>query len=193
MRVLIIEDEKPAAKRLERLLLSYDKKLEVIARLDSVKGAVKWFSDHSQPDLIFMDIQLADGLSFEIFEHEQITAPIIFTTAYDEYALKAFKVNSIDYLLKPIDENDLASAFDKLKLLKADGTNESLAFNSLDQISQAVNMLTRQHKNRFIIKIGDHIKAISVNDILFFLVEIRPLIVPQKMVKTICWITPFRN
>ena len=168
MNVLIIEDEKPAAKRLERLVLNHNDQIQVIGKLDSVKGAVRWFGENETPDLVFMDIQLADGLSFEIFEYVQVKAPIIFTTAYDEYALKAFKVNSIDYLLKPIDENDLSAAFDKFNNLTANTKNTEAGLNSMAQISQVVSMLTRQYKNRFIVKIGEHIKAISIDDILFF-------------------------
>ncbi len=168
MNVLIIEDEKPAAKRLEKLLLNQNPQIVVLAKIDSVKGAVKWFSTNSSPDVVFMDIQLADGLSFEIFEHVKISSPIVFTTAYDEYALKAFKVNSIDYLLKPIDEEELQSAFDKLNSLVLKDQPQPLPFNSIEQITQAMSMLTRQYKNRFIIKIGEHIKAVGIDDILYF-------------------------
>ncbi len=168
MKVLLVEDEKPAAKRLERLILSYNDQIIIVGKIDSVKGAIRWLSDHEPPDLIFMDIQLADGLSFEIFEYAEVTSPIIFTTAYDEYALKAFKVNSIDYLLKPIDESELSSAFDKYEKLIAKTSTNNPGFNSIEQITQAMSMLTRQYKNRFIVKIGEHIKAISIDDILFF-------------------------
>lgn len=167
MNVLIIEDEKPAAKRLERLVLGLRADIQVVAKIDSVKGAVKWFGSNQSPDLIFMDIQLADGLSFEIFEYATVTAPIIFTTAYDEYALKAFKVNSIDYLLKPIDQDDLRRAFEKFENLTEKEATEG-DFNSLAQITKAMDMLTRQYKNRFIIKVGEHIKAIGIEDILYF-------------------------
>lgn len=167
MKVLIIEDEKPAARRLEQLILAHDASVKVEDKLDSVKTALQWFENNEQPDVVFMDIQLADGLSFEIFEHVRITAPIIFTTAYDEYALKAFKVNSIDYLLKPIDAEDLAGAFDKLENLTQSKTSAS-PFNSMDQIASAVKMLTKEYKNRFIIKIGEHIKSVGVEEILYF-------------------------
>ena len=169
MKVLIIEDEKPAAKRLEKLIFIQSEQAEVLAKLDTVKSAIKWFNSNAQPDLVFMDIQLADGLSFEIFEHTKILAPIIFTTAYDEYALKAFKVNSVDYLLKPIDEADLYAAFEKLKRLRSVETKDDKdQTHSIEQITKVVKMLSRQYKNRFIIKIGEHIKAISINDILYF-------------------------
>ncbi|UII20060.1 LytR/AlgR family response regulator transcription factor [Fulvivirga ligni] len=166
MRVLIIEDERPAAARLEKLLLEYSASAIVLDKIDSVKNAINWFhSAVDKPELIFMDIQLADGISFEIFEHVEVPAPVIFTTAFDEYALKAFKVNSIDYLLKPIDEEELADAIDKWKNLVDSKVDEHKA---LDQISSAMNMLTNKHKSRFIVKVGEHIKSIATGDILYF-------------------------
>src|SRR5690606_40903116 len=113
MNVIIIEDEKPSARRLNRMLEAMDVKVHTM--LHSVKEAVEWFQNNLHPDLIFLDIQLSDGLSFEIFDTVEIKSAIIFTTAYDEYALQAFKLNSIDYLLKPIDENDLEVAVNKFK------------------------------------------------------------------------------
>ena len=154
MKVLIIEDEKPAAKRLEKLILGYDSTIEVMAKLDSVKSVVSWFHQGHKPDLVFMDIQLADGLSFEVFDHVSIDSPIIFTTAYDAYALKAFQVNSVAYLLKPIDAEELEGAFMKWETLRqgvAEGETDS---NTMGQIAAAMQMLTRQYKNRFIIKTG---------------------------------------
>jgi len=108
MKVIVIEDEKPAARRLKRMLQKLD--IEVQVMLHSVEESLNWFQTNEEPDLIFLDIQLSDGLSFEIFEELPIHSAIIFTTAYDEYALKAFKLNSIDYLLKPIDEDELKNA-----------------------------------------------------------------------------------
>lgn len=166
MNVLIIEDEKPAASRLEKLLKSYNSEVNILDKIDSVKRAVQWFQNKSfKPELIFMDIQLADGLSFEIFEHVDIEVPVIFTTAFDEYALKAFKVNSIDYLLKPIDEEELSGAFKKLEKLAASHQPKS---NTIEQISQAMAMLTNKYKSRFVVKIGEHIKSIAIDDILYF-------------------------
>lgn len=163
MNILIIEDERPAAMRLEKLIKNCQDQINILDKIDSVKNAVQWFQyDHHPPDLIFMDIQLADGLSFEIFEHVKIEAPVIFTTAFDEYALKAFKVNSIDYLLKPIDEEELRKAFDKLERLGA------IRHNTLAQITQAMKMLTYKYKSRFVIKIGEHIKSIGIDGILYF-------------------------
>src|ERR1035437_2708979 len=112
-KVLIIEDEKPAADWLKQLISKFDLGISVLAVIDSVNGAVEWFQQHQVPDLVFMDIQLADGLSFEIFERVKVQCPVIFTTAYEEYAIKAFKVNSLDYLLKPIAYNELEAAFQK--------------------------------------------------------------------------------
>src|SRR5665647_268558 len=114
-KVLIIEDEKPAADWLKQLTLKFDHQISVLAVIDSVSGAVEWFQQHPVPDLVFMDIQLADGLSFEIFERVKVLCPVIFTTAYEEYAIKAFKVNSVDYLLKPIAFNELEAAFQKFE------------------------------------------------------------------------------
>lgn len=164
MDILIIEDEKPAASRLERLLKSYNDQINVLDKIDSVKKAIKWLQSN-RPELIFMDIQLADGLSFEIFEHVDIQAPVIFTTAFDEYALKAFKVNSIDYLLKPIDEDELEGAFKKLDRLANNHQSQS---NTLAQINQAMAMLTNKYKSRFVIKVGEHIKSVAVDEIQYF-------------------------
>ncbi|MBC7776898.1 MAG: response regulator transcription factor [Phycisphaerae bacterium] len=115
MKILLIEDENAAARRLEKLLAEVAPKATVVGRLDSVEAAIGWFQTNSQPDLILLDIHLADGSSFEIFEHVKVKSPVIFTTAYDEYALKAFKVNAVDYLLKPIKVNELAEALEKYK------------------------------------------------------------------------------
>lgn len=166
MDVLIIEDERPAAARLEKLLKIHNDQINILNKIDSVKKAVQWLQiADNRPDLIFMDIQLADGLSFEIFEHVDITVPVIFTTAFDEYALRAFKVNSIDYLLKPIDEEGLEGAFKKLDRLAANHQPQS---NTLEQITQAMAMLTNKYKSRFVIKVGEHIKSVAVDDILYF-------------------------
>lgn len=170
MKILIIEDEKAAAKHLATLVRQSIPEAKIIAQLDSVKRSVEWWQNNPPPDLVFMDIQLADGLSFEIFEHVSITAPIIFTTAYDQYAIQAFKVNSIDYLLKPIDEEELEKALGKYYSYyqkQADITTSSVP--DLTQLQQALQMLQpTEYKNRFIVKIGEHIKAIPTEAILFF-------------------------
>lgn len=172
MKTLIIEDEKPAARRLLRMLEKLN--LEVIQTLHSVEDARKWFSVNPAPHLIFLDIQLNDGLSFEIFETHPIESPIIFTTAYDEYALQAFKLNSIDYLLKPIDEDELAQAVKKYEKLKNTYgiKNHDLMQNTFDEIKKLlVNPIERDYKKRFTVKVGQHLKMISIDDIECFFSE----------------------
>ena len=123
MKTVIIEDEKAAVRNLTSLLYEVKPEAEIDAVLDSIGSTIEWFGSHPMPDLVFMDIHLADGSAFEIFEHISITSPIIFTTAYDEYALRAFKVNSIDYLLKPIGKEDIEHSFEKLNSLNASGSS----------------------------------------------------------------------
>ena len=163
MNAIIIEDEKPAARRLLKLLDNYD--LDIIETLHSLQDAKQWLSNNPHPDLLFLDIQLSDGLSFELFKDQTIKSAIIFTTAYDEYALKAFKLNSIDYLLKPIDKEELASAIDKFKQqLKP----ISLKYEDLRSIFEEKSEET-QYKERFTVKVGDHLKVFEVNEIECFL------------------------
>jgi two-component system, LytTR family, response regulator len=162
MNCLIIEDEKVAAERLSGLIKNYDQSMEILGIMQSVKNSVKWLNTNSAPDLIFMDIQLADGLSFEIFEQAIVKTPVIFTTAYDEYALKAFKVNSIDYLLKPIDQGELNNAIGKFK--ENNNSNEIPA-QVFDNILQS---LTKNYKNKFVIKVGEHIKVFKIDDVQCF-------------------------
>ncbi len=166
MNIIIIEDEHLAAKRLSDLLKKYDERIIISTKIQSVKKAIEWFNENPEPDLIFMDIQLGDGLSFEIFEQVKINCPIIFTTAFDEYAIKAFKVNSIDYLLKPFDFEELANAIDKFKSRTNKVTDNNFAQNI--QIKQVINMLSKEYKKRFAVKIGEHIKLIETIDILCF-------------------------
>lgn len=171
MTTLIIEDEKPAARLLQRKLEKLDITVETM--LHSVEESIHWFSNNQHPDLIFLDIQLSDGLSFEIFEKIDIQSAIIFTTAYDEYALKAFKLNSIDYLLKPIDEDDLEVAVTKFKarLPKADSVNQNLQLD-FEQIRQMLsNPFEKSYKKRFTVKIGQHLKVITTEEIECFFSE----------------------
>ena len=164
-RVLISEDEPQAIKRLEALLGDLMPGIAIVAKLDSVNGSVKWLRENGPPDLIFMDIQLADGISFQIFEKCDVKAPVIFTTAYEEYALKAFKVNSIDYILKPVDKEELNAALKKVnERVRTETDTEQLLHN----MSEAVKMLTKKYKSRFVIKVGEHLKTIEVNNIKFF-------------------------
>ncbi|MHC0447463.1 LytR/AlgR family response regulator transcription factor [Flavobacterium sp. 3-218] len=171
MITLIIEDEKPAARLLQRKLEKLDVTVETM--LHSVEESVEWFSNNPHPDLIFLDIQLSDGLSFEIFEKIDIKSAIIFTTAYDEYALKAFKLNSIDYLLKPIDEDDLETAVAKFKsrLPKASAETSNLHLD-FEQIRQMLsNPFEKTYKKRFTVKIGQHLKVITTEEIECFFSE----------------------
>jgi DNA-binding LytR/AlgR family response regulator len=164
MKVLIIEDEPLAAERLGNLVRELHAEIQLVATLDSVQRSVVWLSQNTV-DLIFMDIQLADGLSFEIFEKIEIKTPVIFTTAYNEYALKAFKVNSIDYILKPIDKEELTAAYKKYQTL----TQQPVApAKMLESIGYAMQMLTKKYKERFVIKVGEHLKSLEMKEILFF-------------------------
>jgi len=162
MNCLIIEDEKIAAERLSGLIKNYDQSIEILKIIQSVKNSVKWLNTNSTPDLIFMDIQLADGLSFEIFEQTIVKTPVIFTTAYDEYALKAFKVNSIDYLLKPIDQGELNTAIEKFKENNKSNEIPAQVFDNI------LHSLTNNYKNKFVIKVGEHIKVFKIDDVQCF-------------------------
>jgi DNA-binding LytR/AlgR family response regulator len=171
MTTLIIEDEKPAARLLQRKLEKLNIAVETM--LHSVEESIDWFSNNEHPDLIFLDIQLSDGLSFEIFEKIDIKSAIIFTTAYDEYALKAFKLNSIDYLLKPIDEDDLDVAVTKFKsrLPKPESENRNLQLD-FEQIRKMLsNPFEKNYKKRFTVKIGQHLKVITTDEIECFFSE----------------------
>ncbi|EJL67007.1 LytR/AlgR family response regulator transcription factor [Flavobacterium sp. CF136] len=171
MTTLIIEDEKPAARLLQRKLEKLNIAVETM--LHSVEESIAWFANNQHPDLIFLDIQLSDGLSFEIFEKIDIKSAIIFTTAYDEYALKAFKLNSIDYLLKPIDEDDLDVAVTKFKsrLPKPESENSNLQLD-FEQIRKMLsNPFEKNYKKRFTVKIGQHLKVITTDEIECFFSE----------------------
>ncbi|MGO4905196.1 LytR/AlgR family response regulator transcription factor [Flavobacterium sp. W20_MBD1_R3] len=171
MTTIIIEDEKPAARLLQRKLEKIN--IQVGVMLHSVEEALDWFSKNEHPDLIFLDIQLSDGLSFEIFEKVEIKSAVIFTTAYDEYALRAFKLNSIDYLLKPIDEDDLKIAVAKFKSLlpKQETQPQSLGID-FEQIKKMLtNPFEKNYKKRFTVKIGQHLKVISIDEIECFFSE----------------------
>lgn len=170
MKTIIIEDEKPAARRLGRMLESLD--LSVSTMLHSVEEAIDWFQTNEHPDLIFLDIQLSDGLSFEIFDVIEVHSAIIFTTAFDEYALKAFKLNSIDYLLKPIDDEDLEQAVNKYrKMFKSDNEPSKIALDFEDIKKLLVNPLEREYKKRFTAKVGQHLKIINAEDVECFYSE----------------------
>jgi len=180
MNILIIEDEEATARKLQRLLAQVAPADVVVGQLGSVEQSVEWLRTHPMPDLVLMDIELADGQSFEIFNQVAVTCPVIFTTAYDEFALKAFKVNSIDYLLKPVREDDLRSALAKLQNLKqalnhpAHNLQASLA-NLLQQLSPSAatrigahQVEPRQERTRFMVKQGQRLFSVPTEDITYF-------------------------
>lgn len=166
MRVVIIEDEQLAAEKLEAQILELEPDVELVAKLESVEEAVNWLAEKPGPDLIFMDIQLEDGISFEIFDEVQVNAPVIFTTAFDEYAIRAFKVNSVDYLLKPVGNEELKAALKKYK-----GRYQSETITN--QVAKVIEQIARKYKSRFFIKIGTRFQSIQVDEICCFFVEER--------------------
>jgi DNA-binding LytR/AlgR family response regulator len=164
MKAIVIEDEKLAADHLIRLIEQYKPAIEVVERLTSVKKSVDWFSGNPAPEIAFFDIQLSDGLSFEIFERTAVRCPVIFTTAFNEYAIRAFKFHSVDYLLKPIDFEELKAALDKFRL-----HHKPAAVPSYDTLIESLmDQLTDSYKQRFVVKVGEHIRSIPVSDILYF-------------------------
>ena len=174
MNVVIIEDEARTARQLERMLKQYDETIHILAQLPSVTEAVAWFEENAAPDLAFMDIHLEDGLAFGIFEQLHLTLPVIFTTAYDEYMIRAFKVNSIDYLLKPVDYDELVAALEKFKTIRAapapGGENPlSPDLNTLIQLMQQSR--DKQYRERFMVSLGTKIRSIEVADIAYFFSE----------------------
>jgi len=160
--VVIIEDEKNAAAHLKRMLEREG--LNVVAQLDSVKNSAKWLANNPAPDLLLMDIQLGDGLSFEVFDIVSVACPVIFITAFDQYAIEAFKVNSIAYLLKPIQPDDLANALAKYAKMQAVFNSEKIT----EQVSEVKKMLQPTYKSRFVIKVGAHLRSIAISEALYF-------------------------
>lgn len=167
MRALIIEDEAIAADRLKQLLHKMDESIQVIAILESVEASVNWLLNQAAPELIFMDIQLDDGICFEIFESIEFDTPVIFTTAYDQYAIRAFKVNSVDYLLKPIELTALSAAIEKYRSL----FSEKPAFN--EKINLLYQQMFRHHKERFFVRSGAHFHSVTTKEISCFFIENR--------------------
>ncbi|MEJ5961079.1 LytR/AlgR family response regulator transcription factor [Pedobacter immunditicola] len=169
MKILIIEDEQRNANRLESLLHEIDADIVVVDVLESVADSIEWFSANKEPDLILMDVRLADGLCFEIFSACSVKSPVIFTTAYDEYAIRAFKVNSVDYLLKPIDKQELASALTKHKHVFSVTQSEAM-INNLVEIIRKPGAV---YRSRFLIPIHDGYKTINVDDIAYIYSEFK--------------------
>lgn len=177
IRILIIEDEKPAVEKLKQLLSDSGESIRIENILGNVEDSVNWISNNPAPDLIFMDIQLSDGLSFEIFESVNITAPVIFTTAFDAYAIRAFKVNSVDYLLKPIDPELLSNAIRKYK--------DHYSAEKTDRINQMISEMPVRYKSRFLLKTGVHFKSVAITDIESFFIQERATFLLTKEAKTL--------
>ena len=168
IKVLLIEDEEPAAKRLQKMILEIEPEAIVLENIVSVSSGINWLQKNDIPDLIFSDIQLSDGLSFEIFKRVEVNCPIIFTTAYDQYAIEAFKVNSIDYLLKPIKKDDLQVSINKYKKLSHGGKTNSV---DIKKLMEAFTTGNENYKTRFIVRYGEHIKTIKIEEVAYFYTE----------------------
>jgi DNA-binding LytR/AlgR family response regulator len=168
MRVLIIEDEEAASLRLKKLLHEIDADIEILATLESIEDSVKWLSTQEHPQLIFADIQLADGPSFEIFGRVKVTAPVIFATAYDSYALQAFKFNGIDYLLKPVKKGDVEASVQKYKQLIATPQIREIDYQ---QILSALTQKKTSFQKRIVVRIGQTIRTIEIAEVAYFYTE----------------------
>ena len=166
INILIIEDEEPAANRLKKMVTELEPDAHVLENIVSVNSAITWFKENPSPDLIFSDIQLSDGLSFDIFKNVEVQCPVIFITAYDQYAIDAFKVNSIDYLLKPIKKDDLQVAINKFKKL-----NRSEVSLDIHKVLEVFNQPKTEYKTRFIVRYGEHIKTIKIEEAAYFYTE----------------------
>lgn len=168
IKVVIIEDEEAAAKRLQKLISEMLPEADFICILDSVRSAVEWFNNNPHPDLIFVDIQLSDGQSFEIFKQVSISTPLIFTTAYDAHALHAFKLNSVDYLLKPIKKEEIRKAIEKFN--QNHSKPQQNANSNLEKLLQSIQQ-PQQYKQRFVIRLGEHMFTVETADIAYFCTE----------------------
>lgn len=166
MQILIIEDEKPNAERLKRLITGLRPQAQILGVIESVKESVEWLQTNESPELIMMDVKLSDGLSFEIFDKVKVDVPIIFTTAYDEFAIKAFKQYSIDYLLKPVEKDELALAFEKFDIVASKSEQHSLA-RMLDEFRP------KNHRTRFLLPYRDGFKTVLVTEVVFFFSEFK--------------------
>jgi DNA-binding LytR/AlgR family response regulator len=168
MKVVIIEDEHLAAAKLEKMIIQYDSEIEVEENLDSVDSAVEWLSSNESPDLLFLDIQLTDGTCFDILKQVTINCPVIFTTAYDQYALEAFNLQSIDYLIKPVSQEKLNKALDKMNQMRK---NLSWQNSDLERILRTVEQANDKFKSRFLIKSGSSMHSVAVDGVAYFYSE----------------------
>jgi two-component system, LytTR family, response regulator LytT len=164
MKILIVEDEDLAVKKLQKTLAAVNPSAKVVGTTDSIKSTVEWLQQNDQPDLILMDIELADGQSFEIFNLTEVNSPVIFTTSYDEFALKAFKVNSVDYLLKPIQKEDLQAALEKFQKMKS---SAEVKIESLVKELQQ-KLQPKEYRKRFLVKLGQKLVSVEIGEIAFF-------------------------
>lgn len=171
MKILIVEDEDLAVKKLKKTLAGVDDSAEIVGETDSIKATVQWLESNPIPDLILMDIELADGQSFEIFNHTEVKSPVIFITSYDEYALKAFKVNSVDYLLKPVQKEDLQAALEKFREMKKiyAPEKESSAISLEVLVKELQQKLgSKEFRKRFLVKLGQKLVSVEVDEIAYF-------------------------
>jgi two-component system, LytTR family, response regulator LytT len=172
MNILILEDELPAAEHLEKMLKKLDSEIRIVGKIRSVEGAANWFKDHAAPDLLLSDIHLLDGLCFDLFQITDIRCPVIFTTAYDQYAIRAFEVHSIDYLLKPISKEKLDLAIQKFKERELPAqTQDWEGAHSMHELLRALKGKEPQYKSRFMVRLGQRIMAITVEQIAYFYSE----------------------
>lgn len=169
MNVLILEDESLSAQRAKTLLQEHDPTISILETIDSVEDATEWLSCNPEPDLMLVDIHLSDGLSFDLFKKVQIKSPVIFTTAYDQYAIQAFKMNSIDYLLKPLDKSELGFALGKFNSLSQE--RKSLLTVEIQRIMQTFQASNKKYKNRFLVKSGDNIQFKNTDEIAYFFAD----------------------
>ncbi len=161
MNVVIIEDESPAYKRLAKLLLEIDPTINILTQLESVETASNWFAENPAPDIVFLDIHLADGSGFDLLKQVSVNCPVVFTTAYDQYAMEAFKVSSIDYLLKPVKKEELAGSLEKLREFK------KLFSKPTEESHAGAGTGNKDYKKRFVIRFGEHIKTLQTEDIAY--------------------------
>jgi len=166
MQILIVEDEELAVKKLQKTLLAVNETARVTGVTDSIKSTVEWLQENPAPDLILMDIELADGQSFEIFNLTEVKSPVIFTTSYDEYALKAFKVNSVDYLLKPIQKEELQAALNKFQKIKGNGSNDINMDVLIKELQQKLQ--PKEYRKRFLVKHGQKLVSVEIDEIAYF-------------------------
>jgi two-component system response regulator LytT len=166
MKILIVEDEELAVKKLQKNLLAVSETAKVVGVTDSIKSTVEWLQDNPQPDLILMDIELADGQSFEIFNLTEVKSPVIFTTSYDEFALKAFKVNSLDYLLKPVQKEELQAALNKYQKLKQGAGGDINLETLVKELQQKLKPKT--FRKRFLVKHAQKLASVEIDDISYF-------------------------